>query len=131
MRVKVYWNVHKKVFSVVDKSTGKVVLHTRAIRLSNVWFTINHNARKRIAAGGNKEVHAYVHGTWADHVVYPTQCIERLTYNPRRDEFWKHLGTGKEVTNASAVSLMSPYGFPEVWAEAPGDNLSRTVYLPD
>lgn len=91
MQVQVYWNVRRKVFSVVHR--GRVVAHRDAIVLTGVRFTVNHNARRRIAAGGPKEVHAFVCGEWIgsdDPRCRPAidSSDVGVTYNPRRDAGW-------------------------------------------
>jgi len=40
MKVEVYFNLHKKLFSVRQCSTGRVILHTRAVHLLNPVFVV-------------------------------------------------------------------------------------------
>ena len=65
MRVKVYFNLHKKLFSVValegDKK-GKVIKHTDSIDLSMPIFRVQKAGRERVLKEKKKNVHAYVTG---------------------------------------------------------------------
>lgn len=87
MRVFVYYNLHKKVFSVkalegVNK--GRVVAHSSEITLHDVTFRVSQAGRARVIAEQKKNVHAGVVGQWdgaVDPVVRDTSDIS-ITYNP-------------------------------------------------
>lgn len=65
MRVFVYFNLHKKCFSVKaldGVSKGKVVFHADKVMLRNVEFRVSEAGRKRVLETGRKQVHAGVVG---------------------------------------------------------------------
>ncbi len=84
MRVKVYFNLHRKLFSVVSLEAhdryGKVIDHVQKIALDNAGFVVRPAGRARVLREKRKNVHAFVTGTvsaiqddypgWADIVVY-------------------------------------------------------------
>ena len=123
IKVKAYWNLNKAkqgqyVFSVVRD--GKVIGYTSNIHLTNARFHVNDSARQKIAAGGNKSVHAWVIGeidepTLAyaltpDSVTFTHSAMGEATYNPRRDKFFTDVNTGESIepkTNFKDVVLRS------------------------
>ena len=62
MKVDVYFNLHKKVWSVRCVKTRKVVLHTTELTLSDVTFKVSQAGRERVIREKRKNVHAVVRG---------------------------------------------------------------------
>ena len=65
MKVKVYFNLHKKLFSVValeGDMKGKVIEHTNSIDLSMPIFRVQKAGRERVLRERRKNIHAYVAG---------------------------------------------------------------------
>lgn len=60
MKVFVYWNLHKKCWSVRHK--GKVIAHEQYVFLRDATYKVNENGRQRVLAKRKKEVHAGVSG---------------------------------------------------------------------
>jgi hypothetical protein len=58
----VYWNITKKVWSVRDKSTGRVVLRLPCLRLDNCKFVVQPGGRARVLREKQKNIHAFVEG---------------------------------------------------------------------
>ena len=77
MKVKVYFNLRKKCFSVQHK--GLVVAHTDKISLKDVVFSVSEAGRQRVLREKRKNVHAYVIG-FIDKF-QPLKGSE-ITYNP-------------------------------------------------
>lgn len=84
-RVQVYFNLHKKVYSVKDKKSGLVIAHVNKIDLGDVDFKVSQAGRKRVLAEKRKNVHAVVEGTI---LAYNTFCkdMQGITYNPYVNE---------------------------------------------
>lgn len=63
--VRVYWNSHKRLFSVqVQNGHGwYVVGHTADVQLINCTFTVSAAGHRRALREGVKNVHAFVRGT--------------------------------------------------------------------
>ena len=61
-RVRVYYNLHKKCFSVQDYKTGLVTKHTNQLDLSNALFVVRKSGNERVKSEGRKNVHAFVNG---------------------------------------------------------------------
>lgn len=62
MRVEVYFNLHKKVFSVRRCSTGRVIMHSDHVHIRNPEFVVRKAGRERVLREGKKNVHAFVRG---------------------------------------------------------------------
>jgi len=77
MKVDVYFNLHKKVFSVRHK--GRVIEHASNVMLRNVTYVVQPAGRAKVLREGKKNVHAFARGqlhhmTWHD----PAELIRRL-----------------------------------------------------
>jgi hypothetical protein len=83
MRVRVYYNLHKRVWSVQHYLPGKgwrVREHVLRINLRNVTFHVSERGRQRVLREQRKNVHAYAIG-WSSDVPALYQG-ERISYNP-------------------------------------------------
>jgi hypothetical protein len=62
--VRVYWNFHKKLFSIQKKINGRwlVVSHSNKFMLVDVVFKVNEKARQKVIKNKVKNVHAFVYG---------------------------------------------------------------------
>tara|TARA_R110000851_G_scaffold331869_1_gene506771 strand:- start:153 stop:545 length:393 start_codon:yes stop_codon:yes gene_type:complete len=61
MRVEVYWNLHKKCWSVRHK--GKVIAHQQAVDLKDVTWVVQPAGNARVRREKRKNVHAFARGT--------------------------------------------------------------------
>ena len=83
MKVFVYYNLHKKVFSVKaleGDRKGLVVAHVSQIGLTDVTFRVSEAGRQRVLRERKKNVHAGVVGQWSG--LHDQQGLEPVTYNP-------------------------------------------------
>ncbi len=90
MKVEVYFNLHKKLFSVRDCKTGRVV-----DRVCNIWiedpeFVVRKAGREKVLREKKKNVHAFVRGKWiqnllvedASKILDHRKHSQEVTYNP-------------------------------------------------
>jgi hypothetical protein len=82
-RVYVYFNLHKKVWSV--RQSGKVVEHTKSIMLKDCKYLVGKSGRERVLDEGRKNVHAGVSGYVVD-TIPPCRTHSDIAYNPYRNE---------------------------------------------
>jgi hypothetical protein len=100
-RVKVYRNLHKRCFSIVQG--GLVVAYADTITLNNVLFKVSEAGRQRVIREKQKNVHAYVTGLVGDNNNAPT--FLEITYNPyKRGEFYNKQ-TDEEVSYTDQVIM--------------------------
>lgn len=84
MKVAVYFNLHKKTFSVKalqGDNKGRVIMHSDTIHLENVQFKVSEAGRQRVLREKRKNVHAYVVGELVSTEAKAV-CGELITYNP-------------------------------------------------
>jgi len=97
-KVRVYWNLHKKCWSVQDCKTNKVIDHIKDIVLEDAKFIVREGGQKRVRREGKKNVHAFVVG-----YIYKGKGIpyvkgrlhldwDRVKYNPYEDDYFMHQG---------------------------------------
>jgi len=80
MRVEVYYNLHKNVFSVRHK--GKVIAWGNSVTIENPEYVVREKGRQKVLEEGRKNVHAFVRGTLSDiNNVTPINLLSRQ-YNP-------------------------------------------------
>jgi len=121
MRVRVYWNLHRKCWSVQDTKTGLVVLHKDklAIRMAN--FVVRKAGQKRVREEGKKNVHAFVVGNLSEHLPtldYMQDYANEIWYNPYEMDYFENRDTGEEARQTYSVVLCTKTdeGRPKVYA---------------
>ena len=62
-KVRVYWNLHKKLWSVQSK--GRVIAHLEELGLLDVSWVVRPAGRARVLREGKKNVHAFAVGKFA------------------------------------------------------------------
>src|SRR5690554_3174807 len=60
MNVDVYWNVHKRLFSI--RYRGVVVAHAREVLVRDASYVVQPAGREKVRDSGQKVVHAFVRG---------------------------------------------------------------------
>lgn len=61
-RVRVYRNLRKKCWSVMDMKTGRVIEHLKALGIEDVTFVVRPGGRAKVLRERRKNVHAFVVG---------------------------------------------------------------------
>ncbi len=86
MRVKVYFNLHRKLFSVVSLEAhhkfGRVIDHVQSIVLDNVAFRVRPAGRARVLREKQKNIHAFVVGTISATQDDAPPHAQGVAYNP-------------------------------------------------
>ena len=117
MRVEVYFNLHKKTFSVRSCRTGRVIHHTDKVDIANPEFVVRKAGRERVLREGKKNVHAFVRGdvTFFNLMYRPT--LDTLTYNPYKYASFVDKQTEEPVYKASRAWLTVTDKIPTIQAE--------------
>ncbi len=86
-RIRVYFNLHKKMLSVQEKINGswKVVDHVEQIWLGDAKFKVSQAGRQRVIKNKRKNVHAYIEGI-ANTVPENFPLFDSINYNPYKLE---------------------------------------------
>lgn len=110
--VKVYFNLHKKCFSVQQK--GLVVAHTNEILLTGATFKVSEAGRQRVIKTKRKNVHAfvvgYVVGGYVGNVTSDRDSWKSVTYNPYKYSSFVMREGETPITDADVVSLVAANG---------------------
>ena len=90
-RVRVYYNLHKKCFSIQDYKTGLVTKHTNQLNLSNALFVVRKSGNERVRSEGKKNVHAFVNGIVNDKQDYTKVGVSyKVRYNPYEMDYFHY-----------------------------------------
>jgi hypothetical protein len=100
----VYFNLHKKVFSVKDVKTGLVVAHTETIALEDVTFKVSEAGRQRVLKEQRKNVHAGVRGKYTGTLT-TNQLGREATYNPYKFSSFVDKSSEEPLKEARVVHL--------------------------
>ena len=96
-KVRVYWNLHKKCWSIQDGKSGRVIGHRPYLALNNAKFVVRKGGQKRVRQEGKKNVHAFAYGYIHNESVLDTLLEDkeqggtwrRVVYNPYKDDYFK------------------------------------------
>jgi len=88
-KVRVYWNLHSKIWSVQDVKSGRVCDHVQHISLTNAKFVVRKGGQKRVREEGKKNVHAFAVG-WVsrEQDENSSPYWYRVTYNPYKHDYF-------------------------------------------
>jgi len=114
MKKRVYFNLHKRLFSVQEKVNGqwKVIGHTDDITLYNVTFKVSEAGRQRVLKEKRKNVHGYVEGYSSD---YEGSLTTQIRYNPYKYDSFVDESDGK-VYSSRFAKLQLINGRPQISA---------------
>jgi hypothetical protein len=108
-RVRVYWNLHKKTFSIQDTQSGLVIGHSQHVVIEDASFVVRQGGRLKVIETRRKNVHAFVVGKLVSVTAQPQRKAHRLTeltYNPYKyDSFVTKANDQAKVSNSEYVLL--------------------------
>jgi hypothetical protein len=114
MKVFVYFNLHKKVWSVralEGERKGRVVAHSDVVHLLNAKPKVSEAGRQRVLLEKRKNVHAGVVGEWVSHCPkYIEENVSRVvrpTYNPYKYKTFVDKETEKEWTGSDYCGMIA------------------------
>lgn len=99
MRVEVYWNLHRKCYSVralKGEHKGRVILHATKLLLRDVKLVVREAGRQRVLKERRKNVHAFVRGTLTAST---GSCTDHPQYS---DRFRLECGWNSEAATSLA-----------------------------
>lgn len=83
-RVYVYFNLHKKCWSV--RQSGKIIEHAYRVMLKDCRYLVSRAGREKVLKEKKKNVHAGVSGYLVDCVPNVPERSDEVTYNPYKYE---------------------------------------------
>lgn len=117
LKAKVYWNFHRKCFSV--QVNGRVVAHATRVTLCLPTFKVSKRGRERVLREKRKNVHAFVYGyVVADVRGEGLDAYGCARYNPYEHATFVDVESGREMHSPSVVRCSVSGGRPTiVWAD--------------
>ena len=98
-KVRVYWNLHKKCWSIQDAKSGLVIDHRYDITLEQAKFVVRKGGQKRVREEGKKNVHAFAIGYLMSSKQRSYHDWDRVKYDPYTDNYFMHKGEDHDKWN--------------------------------
>ena len=117
MKVRCYFNLHKKVWSIVameGEQKGRVIQHATTVLLCEATPKVSQKGRERVLREGRKNVHAYVEGllSYAGNTELAVPAIStEITYNPYKYTTFVRVGDTKQWKGSSWALLQDKQVF--------------------
>jgi hypothetical protein len=114
MRVFVYFNLHKLLWSVralEGPDKGRVIQHAHEVHLVDCTFKVSEAGRQRVLSERRKNVHSGVVGRLTDAAPANTPAGLRVTYNPYKYATFVRPDTFEAVHAAARVHLRERAAF--------------------
>jgi hypothetical protein len=108
MRVFVYWNLHRRIWSIralEGENRGRVIAHAPEVAIVDAALRVSEAGRQRVIREKRKNVHAGVLGTLAD--IPADRPTIGVRYNPYETSTFVRRDTGAPVLRAGLVLLDS------------------------
>ena len=91
-RIRAYYNLHRKCFSVQDYQSGLVIEHTYQLFVTNAMFVVRKSGNERVKQEGKKNVHAFVNGirTKYRQGMMPDFASHKVRYDPYTMDYFHY-----------------------------------------
>ena len=102
-RIRAYYNLHRKCFSVQDYQTGLVIEHTDKLFVTNAMFVVRKSGNERVKQEGKKNVHAFVNGIRSKFKqgMMPEFASYKVRYDPYTMDYFHY----RRIVNGNAEWL--------------------------
>lgn len=109
MKVDIYRNLNipdnkPEKWSVLDRTTRKVVNHIRTAVVDNVKFIVQPAGRAKVLKEKRKNVHAFVRGEMVDERLISSGLV-RISYDPYTHDHFIREDTGEAIYEADRVLM--------------------------
>ena len=88
-RVRVYWNLQKKCWSIMTVHYRRLIGHAKELVLNDCTFVVYEAGRQRVLREKRKNVHAFVEGFLSPKKPDEIRPNLRISYDPYRDTQFK------------------------------------------
>ena len=102
-RIRAYYYLHRKCFSVQDYQTGLVGEHTDKLFVTNAMFVVRKSGNERVKQEGKKNVHAFVNGIRSKlkQGMMPEFASYKVRYDPYTMDYFHY----RRIVNGNAEWL--------------------------
>jgi|TARA_B100000768_G_scaffold97626_1_gene91051 hypothetical protein len=114
MRVEVYYNLHKHIFSVRHK--GRVIAHMSDVTIMNPTYVVRQAGRLKVLKEGRKNVHAMVRGEMSEEIFGLNNGVA-VTYDPYKYSSFVTKADEQPILESKVAVLHKPeVGGPKIMA---------------
>jgi hypothetical protein len=114
IQVKVYWNLHKRCFSIQHR--GKVIAHKNEVVIHFPEFKVSEAGRQRVLREKRKNVHGFIIGFLEDNPSnYNINDKFRVIYNPYKYISFVFMDTEESVFQADLAICKTSDGKPQIF----------------
>ena len=118
IKVEVYFNLHKRVFSIRSCRTGRVIHHAKHVHIVNPKFVVREGGRQRVLRERKKNVHAFVRGNLTAFKDNPSRLADTIGYNPYKYDSFVNVTDEEPVYKAFRAWLnVDDRSIPTIQAE--------------
>ena len=103
MRVHVYYNLNRHVWSVRDPRTRRVIDHRDQVHLADVRFVVSEAGRQRVLRRRCRSVHPWAEGVLCER---PANLGAAVRYNPYRAPTFEVLAEGSQWQPIHTAALV-------------------------
>lgn len=103
--VDVYWNSHKKLWSLRSCRTRRVLGHTDMISLAKCSMKVSYSGRQRAIDTGRRNVHAYIRGELLQPPIKFPLNGGIISYNPYKEMGFMDRKRNQRVMYAHLVTF--------------------------
>lgn len=109
MRVFVYYNLHKKLWSIRDCKTRRVIGHSNVVALTDTKPKVSQAGRERVLREKRKNVHAGIEGNLANPHAFELLLYKgkRVTYNPYKYSSFVYKDNETVYSGGSSALLLN------------------------
>ncbi|WP_417897781.1 hypothetical protein ABN702_16035 [Bacillus haimaensis] len=107
--IRVYRNIRKKLFSIQDKKTRRLIAYADSLLLTDVEMKIVQSGQIRTRKERQKNIHAFIVGTYIESnkkSASESPNWKRVFYNPYNTDTFIDLESGKPVYSALSSYLV-------------------------
>lgn len=109
--VQVYWNSHKKCYSIRDKKTRRVIRHSDRVFLKDAKPVISKSGLERKIKTGIKNVYAVIEGKWLSGYFEGDFCDDKTCMIGFKGdhfgsvEYWERYQKRRRLSYAEIIDL--------------------------
>ena len=112
IKVDVYYNLHKKTFSI--RCNGKVIAHRDKVIIKNPQYIVGEKGKQRVRREKSKNVHAFVRGTLMDSDRDLGHYAYKVSYNPYLHDTFVRVLDGSAIHDSKWAVLIKTENLPPV-----------------
>lgn len=113
IKVDVYYNLHKKTFSI--RCNGKVIAHRDKVAIKNPQYIVGEKGKQRVRREKSKNVHAFVRGTLMPNDSESKDVfMYKVSYNPYLHDTFVRVLDGSAIHNAEWAVLSKTENLPPI-----------------